>query len=333
MVTLGQMSQEPRARDSSLPSLDPTGMSLHVLVVDDSDTSRAGMRMAVEDLGHRCSVARGGAEAWELVQRDRPDMIVSDWVMENGDGLELCKRVRASDGPYVYFVFASALDDKEHVLRGLDAGADDYLGKPIDVDELEARIRAATRLLVIQRRVSKQNELLRRDSRQLFAISRIDALTRTKNRRAFDEDVLAAISNAERYEQRWALGVLDIDEFKAFNDAFGHAAGDEALTRVAEAIHASLRRGDTLYRYGGEEFTVLLAEQDDQGTLAALERARRAVEALAIPHAEGAAHPVVTVSAGGRVLARGETVERWFEQADAALYRAKAAGRNAVVVG
>ena len=171
------MTQTPKAQEltRARPSLAPR--SLHVLVVDDDEGSRLGMELAVRDLGHRCSTASDGAAAFEIATRDRPDMILSDLMMPGMDGLELCRRVRDLPGEYIYFVFTSAMHDKAHVLRGLESGADDYLGKPIDLDELEARVRAASRLLLVQKQVTEQNALLRRDSQQLFAASRIDALT------------------------------------------------------------------------------------------------------------------------------------------------------------
>jgi two-component system, cell cycle response regulator len=326
------MTNTPKAHEHTRPRPSLAPRTLHVLVVDDDDGSRAGMELAVRDLGHRCSTATDGVEAFDIVVRDRPDMILSDLMMPRMDGLELCRRVRDLPGEYIYFVFTSAMHDKAHVLQGLESGADDYLGKPIDLDELEARVRAASRLLLVQKQVTEQNALLRRDSQQLFAVSRIDALTQCKNRRALDEDLAAVTANAARYEQAWALGMIDIDDFKKFNDAFGHPAGDEALQRVTEAVALSLRRGDTLFRYGGEEFVVLLAEQDEIGTRAALERARRAVEKLDIEHAPGATHRRLTISAGGSVLRAGTTPDSWLTEADTALYRAKRAGKNAVVI-
>jgi diguanylate cyclase (GGDEF)-like protein len=315
---------------SSSPRREPS--TLHVLVVDDDHASRRGLALAVRDLGHRCSTADDGEQALLVFEKDRPDVILSDWLMPRLNGLELCRRVRELAGPYVYFVFTSALHDKPHVLEGLHSGADDYLGKPIDPDELEARLATAARLLDVQRRMHQQNQALRRDSQRFYVASRVDPLTECKNRRALDEDLEGIVSNASRYDQTWALGMLDVDHFKSFNDAFGHVRGDEALKLVSSAIAQSLRRGDTLYRYGGEEFVVLLAGQDLAGTRTALERARKAVEELAVQQAPGASHAVVTVSAGGAVFRPGSTPGSWLAEADAALYKAKRAGRNRVLL-
>lgn len=314
------------------PSSSTRREPLHVLVVDDDHASRRGLALAVRDLGHRCTTADDGEQALVVFEKDRPDVILSDWLMPRMNGLELCRRVRELGGPYVYFVFTSALHDKPHVLEGLHSGADDYLGKPIDPDELEARLATAARLLEVQREMHQQNQALRRDSQRFYLASRVDPLTECKNRRALDEDLEAIVSNASRYDQTWALGILDVDHFKAFNDAFGHVRGDEALRLVASAIAQSLRRGDTVYRYGGEEFVVLLAGQDAAGARTALERARKAVEELSVTAAPGASSPVVTVSAGGSVFRPGMTPGAWLAEADAVLYEAKRGGRNRVIV-
>ena len=300
---------------------------LRVLVVEDEPIERRGLVHALELLGCSAEGAANGAEALAVHQARPFDVILSDWRMPVMDGIELCRLVRR-EARYVYFVFTTALSDKEHLVQALESGADDFVGKPIDLDELSARLVAAQRVIEMQRELARQNAKLRRDSQRFFRASRVDPLTSARNRRALDEDLAAIIDEARRYGRRCSGAMVDVDEFKAYNDAFGHVAGDEVLRQVAQAIRAHLRRSDALYRYGGEEFFVVLPEQTVGTARGALERVRRAVERLAIPQATGARSRVLTVSAGVAALDDGE---RWIERADAALYEAKRAGRNRVV--
>ncbi len=220
-------------------------------------------------------------------------------------------------------------------------GANDYLTHPIIEQELIARVRASLMLKhEIDRRKAREKELIEA-SRQLAdlnawltRVSLIDSLTKVSNRRAFDTALEQEWRRAVRHQTSVALLMLDVDHFKAYNDQYGHPAGDACLTQVAQTVKSTLQRpGDTTARYGGEEFAVILAETDGQGAACVAERIRANVEALAIPHAQSSTGPYVTVSLG--VAALEATQERQCEelitQADAALYEAKGKGRNGVV--
>jgi two-component system chemotaxis response regulator CheY len=301
-----------------------------ILVVDDDDLAREGLCEALARRGHHCRAAADGTEAWELHRAERADVILSDWRMPRLDGVELCKRVRATDagGAYTYFVLMSAFGDKEHFLRGMAAGADDYLHKPVDLDELEARLASAERVLTLYACLAEKNRTLRKDSQRLFVQARIDALTGVANRLRMTEDLGAIFSRGARYGERYSAALCDIDWFKAYNDAFGHVAGDQVLKRVADAIRVELRRGDSVYRYGGEEFLVVLPEQTSLEAYGAMERVRRHVERIAIPTTEGR---FVTISIGiAELLPEDVSVEAWLERTDRALYVAKGMGRNRV---
>jgi len=306
---------------------------LQVLVVDDDDASRAALRAAICSFGLDCRTAADGLEAWDLHREARADVILSDWCMPRMDGLELCRRTRIVHGEdeYTYFMFMTALGDKSHFLRGMDAGADDYLVKPIDLDELRARLVSAERVLSLYRRLAEKNTRLRRDSQTAFRLARTDALTGVANRRRLEEELESLWSQTTRYGHRYSLVLCDIDWFKAYNDHFGHLAGDDALRHVARTIQAELRRGDTLYRFGGEEFLVVLPEQHAAEASRVAERLRRAVEDTGLPTPAG--NGVVTISIGVAALsASDESVESWLVRADRALYRAKEKGRNRVEV-
>jgi diguanylate cyclase (GGDEF)-like protein len=303
---------------------------LEVIVADDDEDARELLATAMRELRYDVRAARDGAEAWEMHHAQRADIIVSDSRMPNVDGVELCRRVRAGDGEtrYTYFVLTSAFGDKPHYLAGLAAGADDYQTKPIDLDELSARLASASRVVALHRRLGEQNARLKRDSQASFRLARVDALTGVGNRLRMHEELDATWARAHRYGERYCVAICDIDHFKRYNDTFGHLAGDDLLRRVAETIRTQLRRGDTLYRYGGEEFLAVLPDQALEEATRAMSRVRAAIEHLE-PTSSGAG---VTISIGIAQLSTrsDDTLDDWLSRADGALYEAKARGRNRV---
>lgn len=325
-------SPPPRTRRAT-PAL-PSAPPLRVLVVDDDDDAREMLKEAVTMMGHDCREAKDGLEAWEMHLAERMDVILSDWSMPRMNGMELCRRTRAHDEAesYTYFIFMTGFSDRDHFTRGIDAGADDYHRKPVDVDELGAQLASARRVILRHGRLVERNALLLRAGEASFHAARIDPLTAAKNRLSMDEDLRNLWSRVMRYGHRYSLAMCDVDRFKEYNDAFGHMNGDVALQRVARAMRGALREGDGLYRFGGEEFVVVLPEQSIVQAAAVMERVRAAVEALGLPGARPGS--AVTVSIGVAELDRSNDhgVPDWLSRADAAVYRAKAQGRNRVEV-
>jgi diguanylate cyclase (GGDEF)-like protein len=309
---------------------------MKVLAVDDSRVYRLTIERALRALGHDCVVVEDGLAAWHLLERGSFDVVISDWLMPGMDGEELCRRIRgAPEQPYVYFAMLTSLEDRAHVLRGMKAGVDDYLSKPLDSEELEACLIAAERVTRLHRKLAEQQLELERLNRSLYEQSRHDALTGVGNRLRMDEDLAAIESDAERHGRAYAVALCDVDHFKAFNDSRGHQAGDEVLRAVAGALRDNGRRGDAVFRYGGEELLAVLSVEDRSLALAAAERLRLGIEGLAIPHPHGGAVPVVTISVGVAVREAGHRggPAALLRQADEALYRAKDAGRNRVEIG
>lgn len=307
---------------------------MRILIAEDDTVSRTILRRSVEKFGHECLVAEDGEKAWELLQSTpEVDVIISDWMMPGVDGLELCRRVRAANnGRYTFFVFLTALGDKEHLLEGMRAGADDYLSKPLDREQLQMRLIAASRVSSLHRQLNEQKAELQQLNRELFAAARRDPLTSLGNRLQLREDLETLSAQARRYGRGFCAMLCDVDSFKAYNDTYGHFAGDEVLERVANVISENLRADDTAYRYGGEEFLIILPEQDLESASVAAERLRGGVEELAIPHESRTPPGALTVSVGLAALMPGEkkTVEDLLKEADAALYRAKEGGKNGV---
>ncbi len=307
---------------------------MKILIAEDDSVSLLILRRAVEKLGHECVTAEDGEKAWRLYKENPEfDVIISDWMMPDVDGLELCRRVRTEEREgYTYFIFLTALGDKEHLLMGFEAGADDYLSKPLDREELQVRLISAGRLTRLHQQLAEQRSEMEKLNVQLAEQARTDPLTGLGNRLRMQEDLTYFEALRERYDQTYCAVLCDVDFFKPYNDTYGHPEGDEVLHRVAGAIKDHCRSGDLAYRYGGEEFLIILPEQTQESGIVMAERLRQAIEDLGIPHGAKKASEIVTISAGVAAISRGEekNSEALLREADAALYEAKKAGRNRV---
>ncbi len=307
---------------------------MKILIADDSPTPRLMLRRELESLGHECVVAEDGVQGWEMFQSSAPDVVISDWMMPGLDGDELCRRVRSDPGGhYAYFILVTSLDDRRHMIAGMEAGADDYLTKPYDPEALATRLIAAARVTALHRRLAGQQAELERLNAMLRVDSRRDHLTGLGNRLRQDEDLAVLANRAERYGHGFSVALFDVDRFKAYNDSAGHPAGDQVLRSVAAALAQHCRRGDSVYRYGGEELLMVLPEQDLEEATHAAERGRREVEALAIAHPGIGPPPSVVTISGGVASYRAEDggdVGKLLKRADEVLYRAKNGGRNRI---
>ena len=310
-----------------------SSIEMRILLVEDDDETRVTLAKAIRGFGHTCETARDGKEAWDIQRRKPADVIISDWAMPGMSGDELCQAVRLHDGShYTHFIFATARGDREDVLRGMRMGADDYLLKPIDLEELEVRLASASRLVAHERLIAQRNLRLRRESETFRRAAHVDALTNLGNRLQLDEDLHELRTSMATTDSRWALAICDIDWFKAYNDRYGHLFGDRALAAVGRVFGENMRSGDRCYRYGGEEFLVLLRGHTRAQATAAMERLRQEIESLRLVHA-GSPFGVLTISIGLAYASPFPNldVDDLMTRADSALYEAKAEGRNRVV--
>src|SRR5918999_2170997 len=236
---------------------------MRVLVGGDEPLSRRLVEAAVTRLGHFATTAEDGQAAWHCITQDKPEVLITDLMVPRVDGLELCRRVRADTGAgYTYIILATVLGAAQDVVRGMEAGADDYLIKPVDLFALQTRLIAA-------QRVTDLHAELDRHRAQLAHLARHDPLTGLANRRSLQEDLEVLHSRSQRYGRRFAVAMCDIDRFKAYNDTHGHQAGDQALRTVAATIAQELRGGDSVYRYGGGEVLLLPPPETPATTLGA----------------------------------------------------------------
>ncbi|MBA2366544.1 MAG: diguanylate cyclase [Actinobacteria bacterium] len=305
---------------------------MRILVADDEPTSLLIAQMALRQLGHQTHTVTDGAQAWDAFQSYRPDVVLSEWMMPGLTGLQLCRNIRTrTSGGYTYFILVTKQGGDDQIVEGMNAGADDYLLKPLNLNDLQARLIAAARITSLHRQLAQQRTELEGLNHALTAITVRDPLTGLGNRRALEEDLALLEARVTRYGHRYCIALLDVDHFKSYNDTYGHQAGDQVLQAVATHLKEQARGGDSIYRYGGEEFLCVFPEQFlDTATIAA-QRMRRGLEQLAIPHTLNSGG-VLTLSAGLAMLdpAHTRSVGEVIKEADMALYRAKELGRNRV---
>ncbi len=309
---------------------------MRILIADDDATSRVVLKAIVARLGHECLVAKDGTSAWEQLSSEGVDVLLTDWMMPGVDGPELCARVRDELGDrYIYIVLITKLGHPEQVLEGMSAGADDYLIKPVDPFAVQTRLVAAERVISLHRQLIDFGAQLEQANLKLLERSLTDVLTGLGNRRRMDEDLERTHARAVRGDRTHGVALLDIDHFKLYNDHYGHLAGDDVLRQVALCLDTSTRAGEHVYRYGGEEFLLLLPDCSIDAPAAAASRVRQAVAETAIPHDARPTNPnVVTLSVGVCCWTPGSNLSaaEMLQHADEALYQAKAEGRNRVQI-
>ncbi|QCG97125.1 PleD family two-component system response regulator [Azospirillum sp. TSA2s] len=290
-----------------------------ILVVDDIPSNVHVLSRILKD-DYDIYFATDGEKALDLVQSRMPDLVLLDIMMPGMDGFEVCRRIK--DDPTTHdipVIFISAKSEVEDETRGLEVGAIDFITKPISPPIVKARVR--------------NHLLLKRQTDLLRSLSFLDGLTGIANRRRFDEAMAREWRRCARSHLPLSLVILDVDHFKAYNDQYGHQAGDECLRIVAEVLAERARRpSDLVARYGGEEFVCLLPETDGPGATRVAEGFRAAVAERRIPHAQSPVAPFVTISLGvATVIPSAESSpEKLAEMADQLLYRAKRTGRNRV---
>jgi two-component system, cell cycle response regulator len=296
-----------------------------ILIADDNVVSRRLLRAALIGLGHDIEEVEDGLMAVAALTRPGgPAFAIVDWMMPGLDGLEVCRTIRRQPGRYIYVILLTARSSPADMIDALDAGADDFLSKPFNIAELRARLQAGERVLILQDDLLRAHEALRHEATH-------DRLTNLWNRGRVHDELAGELRRNRPELASMAIMMADVDHFKAINDLHGHAVGDAALQQVAKRIQSSLRNSDSVGRYGGEEFLIILPHTDLNGARDIGERVRAAVSASPINH--GSINIAVTMSIGvASVTAASISVEDLLHAADQALYRAKANGRNRVEV-
>ena len=309
---------------SASPSSSPPD---RVLIAEDDPIFRRVLQSWLQKWNYSVTALENGLDAWQLLQQDDcPPMAILDWVMPGLDGIDVCRRIRShQQGAYKYLLLLTSKESKEDVVAGLEAGADDYLTKPFDVNELRARVRAGKRILELQGALVKAHTELQFEAAH-------DHLTGLWNRGAIMDLLQRETQRTVRIGEPLGVIMADLDHFKRINDSYGHPIGDAVLREVAHRLLASVRNYDYVGRYGGEEFLIVLTACAPSDLVATAERMRAFVSEKPVDTDVG---PIpVTISIGlaaqhlsGLELPKGEELVR---AADSALYTAKANGRNRV---
>lgn len=301
--------------------------STRVLVVDDDPVQRKILTSLLERWGYVVETADDGEAAVTWLEANPVEIAVVDWMMPRMDGLELCRRIRARrDQPYIYILLLTARTQRDDVIQGLEAGADDYLTKPVHHGELSVRVKTGKRIIDLQRQLLATQEELRIQATH-------DALTGLLNRGALFDALDREYSRSQRQRSYLSLIMIDLDHFKQINDQWGHMVGDEVLRQAARRIAGACRGYDLVGRYGGEEFLVVAPGHDGESAQLLAERLRGLFASQPID--AGEVTVPVTISAGAVAMAPSHPVElrRLVSVADESLYEAKRNGRDRTVVG
>jgi diguanylate cyclase (GGDEF)-like protein len=295
-----------------------------VLVADDERLSREHLSRALQGWGYDVvTTGEGGKALGMLLSADAPRLALLDWEMPGLSGIEVCRLLRGrADAPYVYVVLCTGREGQRHLIDGLSAGADDYVRKPFDLSELEVRVRAGRRVVLLQDQLLEaQSELERRALH--------DSLTGIKNRGAIADVLGRELSRSRRTRRPVSIVLSDVDHFKKVNDTHGHPAGDTVLREFVARAQGEVRAHDDVGRWGGEEFLVVLPECSTEEALRVAERLRAALELR--PVEAGSVRIAVTASFGVAGTDQGHAdLNSIVSAADSALYAAKGSGRNRV---
>lgn len=300
---------------------------MKILVADDETLSRRLLEKALERAGYEVVSVENGKQALEQLSKlDGPRLALLDWVMPEMDGPTVCRAVRMrSEQAYIYMVLLTSKGSKEETVLGLESGADDYLTKPFNTEELRARLRVGERILLLEDRLVEAREHMR------FRATH-DQLTSLLNRGAVMDLLNRELQRSHREQKSAAVILADVDHFKRVNDTLGHSVGDEVLIEVAKRLAGAVRTYDFVGRYGGEEFIVVLSNCDPNYAAGRAEEIRKSVSNHAIQTARG---PIALTMSFGLLLT-GEwglrPIEELLHEVDNALYEAKAAGRNCLKI-
>jgi len=298
-----------------------------ILIADDNDLQRAVLEYALKKAGHDVMAVSDGHQAIEIFKSGYYPIVVTDWMMPNMTGLELCRIIREDyHDQFTYVILHSSLDSSNDIKTAMEAGIDDYLIKPASPMELSLRLATAHRVLKLEQTLNRRLE----EARQLATT---DPLTRMYNRGFLDDRLPMEVKRAIRYNRPLSIIFSDIDHFKSINDTYGHSTGDEVLKSFARRIKGNVREEvDWLARYGGEEFVVILPETNIDGAMIVANRLQRAVasEPIAVEGGEVG----ITASFGAASFFpsekadAGKLAKELLGRADRCLYAAKEGGRN-----
>ena len=303
-----------------------------ILVVDDHQDNVELLRARLESWGYAVDTAADGLQALASVEASPPDLILLDVMMPSVDGNEVARRIKHNPAlPFIPIIMQTALDSTESKVEGLEAGADDYITKPIEFAELKARLRSMLRIKRLQEELEERERQLLEANERLRHMSRTDALTGLDNRRYLEQQLDMMYAHSERLAEPLACVICDLDRFKSVNDTYGHHAGDQVLKQFAQILKKEAREIDRVGRYGGEEFLILLPGTVLDAAVTFAERVRKDVESHTFTYDGGTLQRTASFGVAAWPHPRIDSCDGIVRAADDALYVAKETGRNRVV--
>lgn len=313
------------------PGTAPEGTS-RILIVDDHEDNIEVLKVRLESWGYVTASAYNGRDALKIVSDQPPDLILLDVMMPEMSGIEVAQRIKGDATlPFIPIIMQTALDSTDDKVHGLEAGADDYITKPIDFAELKARVRSMLRIKRLQESLREREKELLEVNERLLQMSQTDALTGLDNRRNLNERLDEMFSHAKRLNEPFSLVMCDLDKFKSVNDTFGHQAGDEVLKQLAAILKEEAREIDRVGRYGGEEFMLLLPGAVVEAAVKFAERVRKRIEGHTFSFPGGTITRTSSFGVAGWPHPLADQSDALVRMADDALYVAKETGRNRVV--
>jgi two-component system, cell cycle response regulator len=328
MPAEGSPAQSPQTEESVER---PTSRS-RILVVDDHEDNIEVLRVRLESWGYGTDAVYDGAAALRYVESTPPDLILLDVMMPEVSGIEVARRIKANRSlPFIPIIMQTALDSTEAKVEGLEAGADDYITKPIDFAELKARLRSMLRIKRLQEALEEREKELLEVNERLRHMSQTDGLTGLDNRRHLNDRLEEMFQHAQRLAEPFSCVMCDLDHFKSVNDTHGHQAGDEVLKQLSQILKDEAREIDRVGRYGGEEFMLLLPGTVLDAAVTFAERVRKRIEGNTFTFPGGTLTRTASFGVSGWPHPKVKACDSLVRAADDALYVAKETGRNRVV--
>ena len=305
-----------------------------VLVVDDMPLNRKLQKTYLTEVGYQVVLAEDGIEALKRIREESPDLILLDVMMPKMDGFQVCRHIKNNIRTrYTPVILVTALNEIEAKIKGIEAGADDFISKPFNKLELLARVKSLLRIKHLNKELQSKIYLLEKAQKKLKKLAITDGLTGVFNYRFFKDQLMKEVTRAERHNKQISIIMLYIDYFKNYNDTHGHPAGDTVLKTIAKLLVKHIRNIDLAARYGGEEFALILVETNKDSAGFVANKLKRLIEDYKFKYESTQPNGKITISMGVATFPdNGNSPDDLISLADKRLYRAKKEGRNRVVL-
>jgi diguanylate cyclase (GGDEF)-like protein len=296
------------------------------LIADDDVVSSKILEKNLKNWGYKVIIAKDGQEAWKILQKRKIKLAILDWMMPKIDGIEICQKLRSNHRKhYTYIILLTSKDQKKDIIKGLNSGADDYIKKPFEIQELQARLKTGKRVIELEEKLIKAKK-------EFEKLANKDGLTDLWNRRHMLEILEKEIHRSQREKQPVATIMVDIDKFKHINDSFGHNVGDQVLLEISKRLRCCIRDYDEIGRYGGDELLIVLTNRNLKNAAIVAERLRKTISDKKIQTYKGLLDVSISLGVASSEKQIKYTSDCMILASDNALLEAKEKGRNRVCI-